>query len=112
MPNGERQARLERAKAIGRIGYRIVRAANLMDVREIEGEERHLREFRRGSLFIDLFEPSRLVAGAESSQLRIAYDGKEVLEVRWDSTDAFNVVLFEEAVEWIGSLARAMPRLT
>ncbi|KRR26320.1 hypothetical protein CQ14_02065 [Bradyrhizobium lablabi] len=41
-----------------RIGYRIIRAANQVGVRKIEGEEKHLREFQCG----DLFEPSRLVA--------------------------------------------------
>jgi hypothetical protein len=83
-----------------------------VDVREIEGAEKQLREFRCGSLIIDLLERSRLFAGAESSRLRIADDDKKVLEIRWDSTGAFNVIHFEDAVEWIGSLARAMPRLS
>jgi hypothetical protein len=73
----------------------------------MKGEERNLREFRRGLLFIDLYEPSRLAADAGFSRLRISYNCKKVFEIRWDATGTCNVILFEGAVEWIGSLARA-----
>ena len=79
-----------RAKAIGRIAHWIARAANLVGVLEIEGEEKHLREFRGGLLFIDLREPFRLPLDAGLSQLRISYNGKKVFEIRWHSTGTFN----------------------
>jgi hypothetical protein len=103
----DREKSLERAKAIGRIAYRVARSANLVGVLEIEGEEKHLREFRHGRLFIDLYEPFRLPVGAEFSRLRTSYDAKRVLEIRWDGAGTFNVVRFEETVEWIGWLALA-----
>jgi hypothetical protein len=55
---------------------------------------------------LTLHEPFRLPLDAGSSRLRISYNGKKVFEIRWHSTGTFNVI-FEEAVEWIGSLARA-----
>jgi hypothetical protein len=103
----DREQRLHKAKAIGRIAYRIARAASLVGVRDIEGEEKNLREFRGGLLFIDLHEPSRLAVDAEFSWLRISYNGKKVFEIRWDGPSSLNILLFEETVEWIGSLARA-----
>jgi len=33
--------------------------------------------------------------------------GCEVFEIRWDSSSSRNILLFEETVEWVGSLARA-----
>ena len=70
------EEKLHRAKAIGRIAYWIARAANLVGVLEIQGEEKHLREFRGGLLFIDLREPFRLPLDAGLSRLRISYIGK------------------------------------
>ena len=107
MRHADHEERLRRAKAIGRIAYQIVRAANLVGVLKIEGAEMHLREFRGGLLFIDLYEPSQLPVAAEVSRLRISYGGKKVFEIRWDGPNSLNILLFEEAVDWIGSLARA-----
>lgn len=101
------EEKLHRAKAIGRIAYRIARTANLAGVQQIDGKEKHFRELRRGLLVIDLYEPFRLAGDAEFSRLRISYDGKKVFETRWDIIGTFNVILFEEAAEWIGSIARA-----
>ena len=93
MHHADREERLHRAKAIGGIAYRIARAANLMGVREIEGAQKHLREFRGGLLFIDLYEPSRLPVDAEFSRLRLSHNGKKVFEIRWDGPNSLNIPL-------------------
>jgi hypothetical protein len=105
--HADREEKLHRARAVGRVAYRIARAANLVGVMEIEGDEKHLRKFRNGLLFIDLYEPFRLPVDAEFSRLRISYNGKNVFEIRWESVGTFNIIPFEEAIDWIGSLARA-----
>jgi hypothetical protein len=105
--HADREEKLHIAKAIGCVAYRTARAANLVGVLEIEGEEKHLREFRNGLLFMDLYEPFRRPVDAEFSRPRISYNGKKVFEIRWDSSSSRNILLFEETVEWVGSLARA-----
>jgi hypothetical protein len=66
----------------------------------VDGEEKQLREFRRGRVFIDLWYPWRSDADeAEFSRLRLRYDGSLVLELRWSRAGTFNVVKFVRG-EW------------
>ena len=100
MPDPDRRARIERAKALGRAAYRLARTGELVGNVEVDGEEKRLHEFRRGLLFIDLYEPFRSTAAAtEFSRLRVTYSGVKVLELRWCGAGTFNVVKFERG-EW------------
>jgi hypothetical protein len=96
----DRQARLERAKAIGRVAYRLVRDAKIGGFIELEGERKQIWEFSRGPLSIELFaaagQPPR---AADFSQLRIRYAGRRVFQIRWDDDGRFKVVHYE-AGDW------------
>lgn len=95
-----RAERVERAKALGRAAYRLARAGEIVGNVELEGEEKRLTEYRRGLIFVELWEPWRPGAfETEFSRLRVGYAGEKVLELRWDRADAFTVVLFKEG-EW------------
>ncbi|MET4315706.1 hypothetical protein [Bradyrhizobium sp. RT4b] len=103
MPNSDRAARVERAKALGRIAYRLARDGEIVSNVELEGEGKQLTEYRRGFLLVDLGRPWRWGAfETEFSRLRISYAGEKVLELRWDRTGVFNVVQFRPG-EWEGS---------
>lgn len=66
----------------------------------MEGEEKRLREYRRGFIFVELWEPWRPGAfETEFSRLRVSCAGEKVLELRWDRADFFSVVLFKPG-EW------------
>lgn len=104
MPNSEREARREHAKQIGRIAYRLARASKIEGVNDIEGEDKHWRQYRRGFISIDLDEPFRASASeTEFSRLRVSYAGVNVFEIRWDKTASFKVVKFQPG-EWEGTL--------
>jgi hypothetical protein len=52
----DREARLERAKAIGRIAYRYARDATIVGFIETEGERKLVRDFKHGSMSIEFYE--------------------------------------------------------
>jgi len=109
VPNSEREARRERAKALGRIAYRLARAGTIFGNLEIEGEEKRLLKFRRCFLFIDLYEPRSQAFETEFSELQVSYDGANVLEIRWDRTGSFKLVTFKPG-EWERTLSTSSPR--
>lgn len=100
MPRGERAARVERAKALGRAAWRLAHDGKIIGNCELDGEEKRLTEFRSGRLSIELAAPWRADAYEfEWSRLRVTWDGEKVLELRWDRAALFNVVLFKPG-EW------------
>jgi hypothetical protein len=51
------EARLEHAKQLGRAAYAILRTPDVCGMCDLEGEEKHLREFAPGSLVMDMMTP-------------------------------------------------------
>ena len=95
MRQADSEQRLQRARSIGRIAYRLVRAL---------GTEGFI-ETDCGPVSITLFEAAhREPSDHGVSQLRIHHAGKLVMEICWDAAGAFTLATFEEGVEWIGSL--------
>jgi hypothetical protein len=81
----DREARLQRAKAIGRIAYTHVRDAKIFGNIPVDGEEKQLREHTEGGIAIDLAAPFRPYARPdEFSRLRIRVGAEKVFEIRWD----------------------------
>ena len=106
MPRGERAARVERAKSLGRIAHRLARGGKIFGNVKVEGEEKRVLEYTRGHLSIELWYPWRSSAfETEFSRLRVTYGRTKVLELRWDRADHFNVVLFKPG-EWERVLER------
>jgi hypothetical protein len=100
MQRADREARLERAKAIGRIAYLHVRGADIFGNISVDGEEKRLRELEEDGLAIDLAAPFRAYARpAEFSRLRIRVQGEKVFEVRWDKAGGFKVVHYDQG-DW------------
>jgi hypothetical protein len=104
----DRQARLERAKAIGRIAYSLVRLEDIQANIPLDGEEKQLREIEEGGIAIELAAPFRPYARPdEFSRLRIRIYGEKVFEVRWDKAGSFRIITFEPG-DWERTL-RAWP---
>ncbi len=93
----EREARLQRVKALGRIAYSIViHSSDISGNVNWDGEEKHLRKFDEDDLCIELFEPFRVTARpTEHSILIIRYPHSKVLEIRWNKTGLFKVMRYE-----------------
>jgi hypothetical protein len=104
----DRQARLERAKAIGRVAYVHVRHAKISGNIPVDGEEKQLRELSRGGVAIELCYPWRPTArSSEFSRLRILVYGAKVFEIRWDKDGRFKVLHYDPD-DWERTL-RAWP---
>jgi hypothetical protein len=96
----DRQARLERAKAIGRVAYRLVRDAKIFGNISVDGEEKQLREHEEGGIAVELAAPFRPYARPdEFSRLRVRVGGEKVFEIRWDKADGFKVVHYDQG-DW------------
>ena len=78
----DREARLERAKAIGRVAYRLARDAKISGFIEIEGERKLVRDFESDDDF-----------------LQLRYVGQKVFQVRWSKAGSFKIVTFESG-DW------------
>lgn len=102
--SGERKARTEHAKAIGRAACRLGRSGEIVGNLTIEGEQKRLLEYRRGSITVELWYPWRSDADeTEFSKLRVIFGGERVLELRW-TAGSFRALKFERG-EWERSLA-------
>ena len=104
MLKSDREARLQRAKAIGRSAYAILRASKIEGVLECDGDDKYLRKFDYDWLFMELLTPFR--AGAqptEYSSIEIRHGRLKVFEIRWDKAGSFKVVMFKPG-EWERSL--------
>ena len=108
MQRADREARLERAKAIGRIAYLHVRDAEIFGNIPVDGEEKRLLQLEQAGIAIDLAAPFRPYARLdEFSLLRIRVQGEKVFEIRWDNAGGFKVVHFDQG-DWERTL-RAWP---
>jgi hypothetical protein len=106
--NADREARLQRAKAIDRIAYSHVRDAKIFGNMPVDGEEKQLREHDEGGIAIELAAPFRPYARSdEFSRLRVRVGGEKVFEIRWDKAGSFKVVHYEPD-DWERTL-RAWP---
>lgn len=55
-----------------------------------------MRVLEDGELSAELLEPYRPMAlPTECSQIQIRFDGRKVLDIRWDRTGSFKAVHFE-----------------
>jgi hypothetical protein len=82
---GDRQQRLDRIKALGRIAYRHLRDAEIVGNITVGGEKKWLRTLEEGRLLAALLEPFRASAPpTDYSQILIRFDGSKVFEVRWE----------------------------
>jgi hypothetical protein len=96
MLKSDREARLQRAKAPGRIAYVLLRASKIEGVLDYDGDDKYLRKFDYDWLFMELLTPFR--AGAlptEYSSIEIRHGRLKVFEIRWDKTGSFKIVTFK-----------------
>ena len=104
MPAGDRTAKLEEAKAIGRAAYRLVRQAKIEGYIEVDDGRKLIREWERGYLSIKLHAAASVIPDPEEfSQLRVHHAGRKVLDIRWNEAGVFKVVVLERG-EWEQSL--------
>jgi hypothetical protein len=80
--------------------YRLLRWEDACGVLVIDGEEKHLREFKGDGISTELIQPFRANAGdAEFSRIQVRHYGRKVLEDRWTKAGDFTTVTFEPG-EW------------
>jgi hypothetical protein len=104
----DREARLERAKAIGRVAYSHARDGKIFGNIMLDGEEKQIRDVEERGIAIELLAPFRTYARPdEFSRLRISVHGEKVFEIRWDKAGGFKVVHFDQG-DWERTL-RAWP---
>jgi hypothetical protein len=85
-----REARLQRAKVLGRIAYKHLRCCEIEGTLFYEGEEKHLHTLDDDGLAAELIVPFRPHAtSTEFSRIQIRADGRKVFEIR------FRVVTYE-----------------
>lgn len=98
MRASDRQARLNRAKELGRLAYNVLRFEGLVGIIEIEGEDKYLREFdhrRRFGLSGSYVAPSRPERTHEFSRIQVRHLGRKVLDLRWSKAGDFQLVAYE-----------------
>ena len=92
MQRAEREARLERAKELGRIAYRILRSSEIEGIFDHDGEPKHLRTFVEDGLNMQLAEPFR---PDEFSRIVIRKGRHRVFQIQWSKSGDFMVSFFE-----------------
>jgi hypothetical protein len=96
MQRAEREARLERAKELGRIAYVILRSSEIEGMLEYDGQEKHLRTIEEDGLILEMLEPFRSDADpSEFSRIVIRKGGHRVLQIQWSKSGDFTLVFFE-----------------
>jgi hypothetical protein len=86
----ECEAKLERAKQIGRRAYRILIAGDIEGLITHESADKHLRTLEEGDVSGEMLVPSRSqVAPTKFSEIIIRASGRKVLEIRWDAAQSF-----------------------
>ena len=92
----EREARLQRAKELGRIAYRILKSSEIEGMLDYDGEEKHLRIFEEDGLYMEMVEPFRSDACPnEFSRIVIRQGRHKVFQIQWSTGDYFTVSFFE-----------------
>lgn len=110
MNRADREARLERAKQIGRRAYRILIACDIEGLITHEGEEKYFRTIEEGDVSGEMLVPTRSQAApTEFSEIIIRDGGRKVLEIRWDAAQSFRVVFYEPG-DWQRILWRLLVR--
>jgi hypothetical protein len=89
----DREARLQRAKALGRIAYRILRDYEIEGALDFDGEKKHLRRFDEDGLTAELVVPRADALPTEFSRIQIRADGRKVFEIRWDGAKTSGLLL-------------------
>jgi hypothetical protein len=103
---GDRIERLERAKALGRIAYRLARAGEIVGSIEVEGEEKRPMEFTpRLNLHRDVAPWRSSACDTEFSNFCVMRAGG-CSSFAGGRPDFFSFVLFKSG-EWEGCLPRA-----
>ena len=96
MNRSDREARLQRAKVLGRIAYRHLYCCEIVGVLTYEGEEKHLYQLDEDGLAAELIVPFRPQAlPFEFSRIQIRAAGRKVFEIRWDGAKNFKLVTYE-----------------
>ena len=96
MNRTDREARLQRAKVLGRIAYRHLQFQEIEGVLDFDGEDKHLRTFDEDGLAGELVVPFRPDAlPTEFSRIQIRDGGRRAFDIRWDGARNFRVVTYE-----------------
>ena len=94
MSKFDREARLNRTKALGRLAYRFLRSSEVEGTINCDGEDKHLSRFDDDGLSMELLQPFRADAlPTEYSEIEIRDRGSKVLAIRWDKGGHFKVRL-------------------
>lgn len=95
MRSADRQARLMRAKELGRLAFDALRFEELVGIMTIEDEQKQFREFAQRGLSGSLLTPFRPQRLDEFSRIQVRHLGRKVLDLRWSKAGDFRLVTFE-----------------
>ncbi|MGY3233369.1 hypothetical protein ACVMAJ_000259 [Bradyrhizobium sp. USDA 4448] len=95
MRASDRQARLTRAKELGRLAFDALRFEELGGIITLEDEQKQFREFSQRGLSGSLLTPFRPRRLNEFSRIQIRHLGHKVLDLRWSKAGDFRMVTFE-----------------
>jgi hypothetical protein len=91
----EREARLQRAKVLGRVAYKHLQCCEIVGVLTYENEEKHLYQLAEDGLAAELIVPFRpLAALTEFSEIQIRAEARRVFKVRWDGKKNFRLITY------------------
>ncbi|SFO26057.1 hypothetical protein SAMN05216330_102446 [Bradyrhizobium sp. Ghvi] len=99
MRASDRQARLKRAKELGRLAFDVLRFEELVGNMTVEGEQKQFREFAERGLSGSLLTPFRPMRLDEFSRIQIRHLGHKVLNIRWSKAGDFQLLTYEPG-EW------------
>ena len=89
-PQTDRQERTQRAKAIGRAAYRLVRSEKLEGYIDGNDGRKLIREWQRGQLSITLGSAAnKNPCDTDLSQLAVSHVGQKVLAILWNKAGDF-----------------------
>jgi hypothetical protein len=110
MLKAEREARLNRAKELGRIAYRILKSSEIEAVLDYDGEKKHLRTFEEDGLYMQMVEPFRSDACPnEFSRIVIREGRHRVFQIEWSKPGDYFSVSFFEPGDWEWTLRDQPP---
>lgn len=99
MRASDRQARLTRAKELGRVAFDALRFEDIGGIITVENEQKQFREFAQLGLTGTLLTPFRPTRPDEFSRIQIRHLGHKVLDLRWSKAGDFRLVTFERG-DW------------
>ena len=96
MQKAKREARLNRARELGRLAYRILRSSEIEGVLDYDGELKHLRIFEEDGLYMEMVEPFRSDSRPDELSRIVIREGRhKVFQIQWCTNDYFTVSFFE-----------------